>query len=104
MRKNIHPEWHKQAKILLNGKVVLEVGSTVPEMNVEIWSGNHPFYTGNEITIDADNRIETFNKKRESAAKLKKISNIKIKKEPNQQKEKKPLTLKDMLESLNKKS
>jgi large subunit ribosomal protein L31 len=61
-KKGIHPEWYK-TKIFCDGKVILEVGSTKPEMSVDIWSGNHPFYTGSQRIIDAEGRVEKFEKK-----------------------------------------
>jgi len=44
-KKGIHPDYFK-SKIICDGKVVLEVGMTKEELVVDIWSGNHPFYTG----------------------------------------------------------
>ena len=41
------------------------VGSTKPTLNVDIWSGNHPFYTGSQRIIDAEGRVERFIKKYE---------------------------------------
>ena len=32
-------------------------------MAVDIWSGNHPFYTGSQRIIDAEGRVEKFEKK-----------------------------------------
>ena len=61
-KKGIHPEWYK-TKIFCDGKVILEVGSTKSEMSVDIWSGNHPFYTGSQRIIDAEGRVEKFEKK-----------------------------------------
>ncbi|MGB0562156.1 MAG: 50S ribosomal protein L31, partial [Spirulinaceae cyanobacterium] len=34
-----------------------------PEINVEIWSGNHPFYTGTQKIIDTEGRVERFMRK-----------------------------------------
>jgi len=61
-KKNLHPEWFK-TKVMCGGKVVLEVGSTMKELNVDIWSGNHPFYTGSQKIIDTEGRVERFMKK-----------------------------------------
>ena len=68
MKKGIHPKWNKEAKVTFNGKVVMNVGSTLDELNIEIWSGNHPFFTGKEILVDADNLVEKFNKKVKKAS------------------------------------
>jgi large subunit ribosomal protein L31 len=37
--------------------------STKPELKVDIWSGNHPFYTGTQRIIDSEGRVERFFKK-----------------------------------------
>lgn len=47
------------------------VGSTLPEIQMEICSQCHPFYTGNEKVIDTAGRVERF-KKRAAATKAKK--------------------------------
>lgn len=45
MRKpDIHPEWHPEAKVFCNGVEVMTVGGTRAEYNVDVYSGNHPFY------------------------------------------------------------
>jgi large subunit ribosomal protein L31 len=63
MKKNIHPKWYKESNVLCNGEVVLTLGSTKRELNVDLWSGNHPFYTGSQKTVDAEGRVEKFNRK-----------------------------------------
>jgi large subunit ribosomal protein L31 len=41
----------------------MTVGSTRPELNVDIWSGNHPFYTGSQRLLDTEGRVERFLRK-----------------------------------------
>lgn len=41
----------------------MEVGATVPEMHVEIWSGSHPFFTGQKSYVDTAGRVEKFTRK-----------------------------------------
>lgn len=62
-KKGIHPQWYPEAKVICNGEVVLTVGSTQPEIHVEVWSGNHPFYTGTQKIIDAEGRVDRFLRK-----------------------------------------
>ena len=45
-KKGIHPEWHAEAKVIFNGVEVMTLGGTKPVYNVDIYSGNHPFYQG----------------------------------------------------------
>lgn len=62
-KSDIHPTWYPEAKVYCNGEVVMTVGSTKPEMRVDVWSGNHPFYTGTQKTIDTEGRVDRFLKK-----------------------------------------
>jgi large subunit ribosomal protein L31 len=62
-KKNIHPQWFSETKVYCDGQLVMIVGSTKPELNVDIWSGNHPFYTGSQRIIDTEGRVERFLKK-----------------------------------------
>ncbi|MGB5593105.1 MAG: 50S ribosomal protein L31 [Crocosphaera sp.] len=62
-KPDIHPTWYPEAKVICNGEVVMMVGSTQPEINVEVWSGNHPFYTGTQKIIDTEGRVDRFQKR-----------------------------------------
>lgn len=41
----------------------MTIGSTKPELHVDVWSGNHPFYTGTQKMIDTEGRVERFMRK-----------------------------------------
>ncbi len=60
MKSDIHPKWYPEAKVLVEGEVVMTVGSTVPEIRVEIWSGTHPFYTGQQRLVDTEGQVDRF--------------------------------------------
>ncbi len=62
-KPDIHPTWYPDAKVICNGEVVMTVGSTQPEINVDVWSGNHPFYTGTQKIIDTEGRVDRFLRK-----------------------------------------
>ncbi|MEL6500251.1 MAG: 50S ribosomal protein L31 [Cyanobacteria bacterium J06629_2] len=62
-KPEIHPTWYPDAKVICNGEVVMTVGSTQPEINVDVWSGNHPFYTGTQKIIDTEGRVDRFLRK-----------------------------------------
>lgn len=62
MKKNIHPAYYPKAKVKCACGKVFEVGSTKPELNVEICSQCHPFYTGKEKLVDTAGRVERFKK------------------------------------------
>ena len=61
-KKGLHPEFYK-TKVFCDGVMVLEVGTTKEELSVDIWSGNHPFYTGSQKIIDTEGRVERFMRK-----------------------------------------
>lgn len=54
MKPDIHPEYHESSKVYCNGELVLELGGTKEEYVVDVWSGNHPFYTGGDSNIVLD--------------------------------------------------
>jgi large subunit ribosomal protein L31 len=60
MKEGIHPEWYPEAKVICNGEVVMTIGATKPELHVEIYSGNHPFYTGQQRLVDTEGQVERF--------------------------------------------
>lgn len=62
-KPDIHPKWYPDAKVICNGEVVMTIGSTRPEIHVDIWSGNHPFYTGTQRIVDTEGRVERFMRK-----------------------------------------
>jgi len=83
MKKDTHPKNFREVVFLDNSSgVQFLIGSTVKTTEtttyngkeydlyrVEISSGSHPFYTGNEKVIDTAGRVDRFNKRRAGAAK-----------------------------------
>ena len=62
-KADIHPTWYPDAKVICNGEVVMTTGSTVPELHVDVWSGNHPFFTGTQKILDTEGRVDRFMRK-----------------------------------------
>ena len=62
MKKGIHPDY-KLTKITCICGNVIETRSTVENINVEICSACHPFYTGKQKLVDTAGRIDRFNKR-----------------------------------------
>jgi large subunit ribosomal protein L31 len=60
MKNEVHPEWYPDAEVVVDGEVVMRVGATKPRLNVEIWSGTHPFYTGQQRLLDTEGQVERF--------------------------------------------
>jgi large subunit ribosomal protein L31 len=72
MKKDIHPKYFRNAKIICSCGEVLETGSTKEKMNIEICSQCHPFYTGKKKMVDTLGRVERFKKLTDKAAAAKK--------------------------------
>ena len=62
-KPDIHQTWYPDAKVICNGEVVITTGSTQPEINVDVLSGNHPFFTGTQKILDTEGRVDRFMRK-----------------------------------------
>ena len=62
-KSDIHPNWFPEAKVICNGEVVMTTGSTQEEIHVDVWSGNHPFFTGTQKILDTEGRVDRFMRK-----------------------------------------
>jgi large subunit ribosomal protein L31 len=75
MKKDIHPKYHEKAKVVCACGNEFTVGSTVPEINIELCSACHPFYTGKQKLVDTAGRVDRFKQrmaKKDEAAKNRK--------------------------------
>ena len=70
VKKDIHPKYYPEAKVSCSCGAVFAVGSTKPELRVEICGNCHPFYTGTEKIVDTAGRVERFKSKIAKAASL----------------------------------
>ena len=57
MKKDIHPEYHKKAKIACACGNTFEVGSTMEKIETELCSACHPFYTGKQKLVYTARRV-----------------------------------------------
>jgi large subunit ribosomal protein L31 len=62
MKNDIHPEYRKIKASCACGNE-FELGSVENEINVEICSACHPFFTGKQKLIDTAGRIEKYKKR-----------------------------------------
>ncbi|MGH7141621.1 MAG: 50S ribosomal protein L31 [Minisyncoccia bacterium] len=71
MKSDIHPTYFPEARVTCACGNSFVVGSTSEKISVEICSACHPFYTGNEKTLDAAGRVEKFRARASKAKKSK---------------------------------
>jgi len=62
MKKDIHPEYQVATVKCVCGNE-FQTRSTLKEINVEICSACHPFFTGQQKLIDSAGRVERFMRK-----------------------------------------
>jgi len=63
MKKDIHPTYYEEAKVYVGGEFVGTTGSTRPELHLDVWSGTHPFYTGQQRMLDTEGQVDRFQKR-----------------------------------------
>lgn len=104
MKKEIHPTYYEDAKVVCACGNTFTTGSTKPEIHVEICSQCHPFFTGTAKYVDTEGRVERFQRQakeaestREVLKKRKEAKEGKVREEPAQ-----PKTLKEMMQFLQK--
>jgi len=62
VKKNIHPEYTASTVFCACGNS-FETFSTAGDMQIEICSSCHPFFTGKQKLVDTTGRVERFNRK-----------------------------------------
>jgi large subunit ribosomal protein L31 len=60
MKKEIHPKYYPKAKVTCACGNAFTVGSTKEEIQIEVCSACHPFYTGKAKMLDSAGRAERF--------------------------------------------
>lgn len=60
MKQELHPKYNTKAKVTCACGNTFEVGSTVDDIQVELCSMCHPFYTGKQKLVDTARRVEKF--------------------------------------------
>ena len=63
MKKEIHPKYFPECEVYVGGQLVGTVGSTKPKLFLDVWSGTHPFYTGQQRIIDTEGQVDRFEKR-----------------------------------------
>lgn len=74
MKKDIHPEYHKNARVICACGNEFLTGSTQKELHIELCSACHPFYTGKQKLVDTARRVEKFHERTAKKAVKKHVS------------------------------
>ncbi len=63
MKDKIHPKYYADAKATCSCGNTFTLGSTKPEIKVELCSQCHPFYTGEQRVVDTAGRVERYRRR-----------------------------------------
>ncbi|CAL4325749.1 50S ribosomal protein L31 [Buchnera aphidicola (Neophyllaphis podocarpi)] len=63
MRKNIHPKYISVKAKCSCGNIIKIFSTISSNINIDVCSKCHPFYTGKQRVLDNKGRVEKFNKK-----------------------------------------
>ncbi|MEX0887891.1 MAG: 50S ribosomal protein L31 [Patescibacteria group bacterium] len=98
-KDNLHPQYFPEAKVTCTScGTTYNIGSTQPELKVEVCANCHPFYTGKEVLMDTEGRVEKFEKKRAAGEVGRKEKAAKKAAAEPQEGQKRPMSLKELLE------
>lgn len=63
MKKDMHPSWYPEAKVVCACGNSWATGATVAEIRTDICSACHPFYTGEQRIVDTEGQVDRFMKR-----------------------------------------
>src|SRR3990170_6786775 len=63
MKKEIHPTYYPEAKVICSCGNTWTTGSTQKVIHTDICSNCHPFYTGEQRIVDTEGQVDRFYKK-----------------------------------------
>lgn len=63
MKKDIHPTYFPESKVICACGNTFITGATLPEIHTELCSKCHPFFTGTQKLIDTSRRVDKFQKR-----------------------------------------
>jgi large subunit ribosomal protein L31 len=70
MKKDIHPEYYPDTKVVCSCGNTFTVGSTQKMIRTDICSACHPFFTGEQRLVDTGGQVERFIKRLEKSEEL----------------------------------
>jgi large subunit ribosomal protein L31 len=65
MKDKVHPKYHQATVTCASCKIVFEVGSTRPDLHVDVCNNCHPFFTGKMTILDTAGQVERFQRRLE---------------------------------------
>ena len=81
MRPEIHPKYSEIKATCSCGNIILIRSTLAEDINLEVCSSCHPFYTGKQKLVDTGGRVEKFEKRFGKKSKSKQKEDSKVEKQ-----------------------
>lgn len=72
MKKNLHPEYYPEARVVCGCGNTFVTGATKQLIKTDICSACHPFFTGEQRIVDTAGQVERFMKRLEKRGEMEK--------------------------------
>jgi large subunit ribosomal protein L31 len=70
MKKDIHPKYYPEAKVICACGNSWITGATQEEVRTDVCSACHPFYTGEQRIVDTAGQVERFMRRLEKQVEI----------------------------------
>jgi large subunit ribosomal protein L31 len=70
MKKDIHPDWYPEAKVICSCGATYTMGATQETIRTDVCSSCHPFFTGEQRIVDSEGQVQRFMKRLEKRQEL----------------------------------
>ncbi len=102
MNPSIHPKWFADARVTCACGNSFTIGATKQQINIDICSRCHPFFTGEMKFVDTLGRVERFQQRMTQAQSISQVITNKKKKKKDREDAiaRQPKSLKEMLMGL----
>jgi large subunit ribosomal protein L31 len=85
MKKDIHPEYHPEARVVCGCGNTFVTGATKPMIKTDICSACHPFFTGEQRIVDTAGQVERYMRRLEKREEMEQV--VAPESEPPEEKE-----------------
>jgi large subunit ribosomal protein L31 len=85
MKKDIHPEYYPEARVVCGCGNTFTTGATKPMIKTDICSACHPFFTGEQRIVDTAGQVERYIRRLEKRGEMEKAGASAV--EPEEEKE-----------------
>ncbi|MGQ9584019.1 MAG: 50S ribosomal protein L31 [Anaerolineae bacterium] len=76
MKKDIHPEYYPEAKVVCACGNTFTTGSTKPLIRTDVCSACHPFFTGEQRIVDTAGQVDRFIRRLERKTEIEEVKQV----------------------------